>query len=47
MFQRKNIASMYMSGDVKLWWRTWLQKDEMWIGQKFLTWDGLQKEMKD
>ncbi|KAG6474774.1 hypothetical protein ZIOFF_068713 [Zingiber officinale] len=45
--KKEIIASMYLIGDAKLWWRTRLVDDANAGRQKIDTWDRLKKEMKD
>ncbi|KAG6506195.1 hypothetical protein ZIOFF_031513 [Zingiber officinale] len=45
--EKVTIASMYLIGDAKLWWRTRMVDDVNAGRQKIDTWDRLKKEMKD
>ncbi|XP_061956833.1 uncharacterized protein LOC133678522 [Populus nigra] len=45
--EQVNITAMYLSGDAKLWWRTWI-KDDLNAGRpKIETWDRLKQELKE
>ena len=41
------ITSMYLSGDAKLWWRTYVEDDADAGGGKIDSWEALKKELKD
>ncbi|KAK4388202.1 hypothetical protein Sango_2426800 [Sesamum angolense] len=45
--EKVSITSMYLTGDVKLWWRTRLSDDAIANRDKIETWDILKKELKD
>ncbi|KAK4383413.1 hypothetical protein Sango_2777100 [Sesamum angolense] len=45
--KKVSISSMYLAGDVKLWWCTRLSDDASANRDKIETWDVLQKELKD
>lgn len=38
---------MYVTSDVKLWWRTWNSDDEGAGRPKIDTWEKMHKEMRD
>ena len=41
------ITSMYLSGDVKLWWRTCVEDDANAGREKIDSWEALKKKLKD
>ena len=41
------ITSMYLSGDAKLWWRTYVEDDADAGRGKIDSWEALKKELKD
>ena len=41
------ITSMYLSGDAKLWWRTYVEDDANAGRRKIDLWEDLKKELKD
>ena len=41
------ITSMYLSGDAKLWWRTYVEDDVDAGRGKIDSWEALKKELKD
>ena len=41
------ITSMYLSGDAKLWWRTYVEDDVDAGRGKMDSWEALKKELKD
>ncbi|KAK4384538.1 hypothetical protein Sango_3051000 [Sesamum angolense] len=45
--EKVSITSMYLTGDVKLWWRTCLSDDASSNRDKIETWAVLKKELKD
>ncbi|KAK4422090.1 hypothetical protein Salat_2160000 [Sesamum alatum] len=45
--EKVSTTSMYLTGDVKLWWRTRLSDDASANRDRIETWDVLRKELKD
>ena len=45
--EKVSITSMYLFGDTKLWWSTWMG-DDVNLGRPYTTtWETLKKELKD
>ena len=45
--EQVNITAMYLSGDAKLWWRTWIKEDLNAGRPRIDTWDRLKQELKE
>ncbi|KAL0393058.1 UNVERIFIED_CONTAM: hypothetical protein Sradi_2528600 [Sesamum radiatum] len=45
--EKVSVTSMYLTGDVELWWRTRLSDDASANRDKIETWDVLKKKLKD
>ncbi|XP_059663503.1 uncharacterized protein LOC132309188 [Cornus florida] len=45
--EKVTITSMYLSGDAKLWWRTWTEDDVSAGRPRIKVWETLKKELKD
>lgn len=45
--EQVNITTMYLLGDVKLWWRTRIKEDINTRRSKIETWDHLKQQLKE
>ena len=45
--EKVSITSMYLMGDAKLWWRTWVREDSEARRPQVIEWETLKKEFKD